>query len=218
MGIFRKPADPTGATKASLAQLRRKRDVVATTLREAKANCAKAENVWESALNGDDSKVIEKAGGGLARAKEFCAHLEAALDDYARQIDEAEAAVSFAQDRAVRESKAANLDGHASALQPMFKEYLEVSERFANELSRIEGVFDAEAAGAFVRKTSEALQGARDSILGQMQWMAGELRREPPPRAPEPTRLPAGTIPRGILPSRNDPHDPEIWAGDRAFP
>jgi hypothetical protein len=218
VGIFRKPADPIGEIETSLAQLRRRRDVLAAKLTEAQIGCEKAGAAWQTALDGDDSKVIEKAGAGLARAKEFCAHLEAALDDYARQIDEAEAAVSFAQDRAVRESKAANLDGHASALQPMFKDYLEVSERFANELSKIEGLFDVEAAGALVRQTSEALQGARDSILGQMQWMAGELRREQPPRAPEPRELPAGTMPRGIVPGRNDPHEPAMWAGDRAFP
>src|SRR6202011_2700164 len=49
----------------------------------------------------------------------------------------------------------------------------------------IEGLFDAEAAGAIVRQTAASVLGAKPVILDQMRFMAAELRREPPPRAPE---------------------------------
>jgi hypothetical protein len=216
VGIFRKPAGPIGEIEASLEQLRRKRDLVATSLGEAKASRAKAENVWESAVAGNDSKSLEKTGARLCEAKEFVTHLEAALDDYARQIDDAEAELLFAQDHSSREAKAALLDNQLATIEPLFDHYAAAAGRFANELSKIEGLFDAEAAASIIWQTSEAVQGAKQSILEGMRFLSAELRRDPPPRAPE--RLAAGVLPRGIVPNRNDPHEPAMWAGDRAFP
>ncbi len=170
------------------------------------------------ALDGDDPKALEKSGARLLEAKELANLLESELDDYARQIAIAETELSFAQDRTAREEKAARIDSQAKAIEPLFDDYGAAAGRFANELSKIEGLFDAEAAAAIILQTFEAVLGAKPSILAQMQFLSAELRREPPPRAPEPRELPAGTMPRGILPGRSDPHEPAMWAGDRAFP
>jgi len=218
MKIFGKAAGPIGEIEASLTQLRRRRDVLATKFAEAKIGCEKAEAGWQAALDGDDSKALANAGARFAGAKELVNLLEADLDDYARQIATAETELSFAQDRAAREEKAARLDRQAATIEPLFGDYAAAAGRFADELSAIQGLFDAEAAGSIVRQTAEAVLGAKQTILDQMRFLAAELRREPPPRAPEPPKLPAGAMPRGIVPDRNDPHSPPMWAGSRAFP
>jgi chromosome segregation ATPase len=212
VGIFRKPDDPIGEIEASLAQLHHRRDVLATKLAEAKIGCEKAEAAWQAALDGDDPKALEKAGARLLEAKELANLLEAELDDYARQIAIAETELSFAQDRAAREAKAARLDSQAAAIEPRFDDYAAAASRFGNELSKIEGLFDAEAAASIILQTSEAVLGAKQSILNQMRFLSAELRRDPPPRAPEPSPMPAGTVPRTwrALGERNDPHEP-VW-------
>jgi chromosome segregation ATPase len=216
VGIFRKPADPIGETEASLVQLRRRRDVLATKLAEVKIGCEKAQDSWQAALDGDDPSRLEKAGTRLAGAKEIAALLEGELDDCARQIAIAETELSFAQDRVGREAKAARLDQQAKTIAPMFDRYGEACARFAEELSRID-FFDAQAAASIILQTSEAVLGAKQSILDQMRFMAAELRREPTPRVAEP-KLPAGVLPRGIVPGRNDTHQPQFWSGDKMFP
>jgi hypothetical protein len=203
-----------GEIEASLTRLRNRRDVLATRLAEAKIGCEKAQAAWESGL-GDDPKALDKAGPRLSEAKEFGSLLESELDDYARQIAIVETELLLAQDRAAREAKADIFDSHAAAIQSMYQEYLEVSGRFGKLLGRTEGMLDsytagalsdAHAGGALVLQTRGELEGARDPILGQLQWMARELRQDPPPRPPEPSPMPAGTVPRGMFPDRNDPH------------
>lgn len=216
MGILRKPAGPIGETEASLMQLRRRRDVLAAKFAEAKIGCEKTESGWQAALDGDDPKALEKAGARLLEAKELANLLEAELDDYARQIATAETELSFAQNRAAREAKAARLDSQAAAIEPLFDHYAAAAGRFADELSRIEGVFDAEAAGSIVRQTAESVLGAKEMMLGQMRFLAGELRRDQPQKRPEQAPLQARGGP--IIPDRNDPHPPAMWGGDRAFP
>jgi hypothetical protein len=218
VGIFRKPADPIGEIDASLTQLRRKRAMLESKSAEAKADCEKAQAAWESALHSDDPKLLDRFGARLLQAKELANLLDSELDGHATQIAIAESELSFAQDRAAREARAALLENQAATIEPMFDQYAAAAGRFANELSKIEGLFDAEAASSIILQTPEIVLGAKQSILNQMQFLADELRRDPPPRAPEPLKLPTGTMPRGILPSRNDPHPLPIWAGDRAFP
>jgi hypothetical protein len=219
MKIFGKPADPIGEIEASLTQLRHRRDVLATKFAEAKIGCEKAEASWQASLDGDDPKALEKTGPQLCKAKEFVNHLEAELDDCARQIAVVEAEFMFAQDRAAREAKAARFDSQAATIEPLFDDYSAAAGRFANELSKIEGLFDAEAAASIIRQTSEAVLGAKQTINDEMRFLAGQLRHDPPPRAPEPPPMAAGTRPRGpIWPDRNDPHEPAMWAGDKALP
>jgi hypothetical protein len=198
--------------------LRRRRDVLAAKLAEARASCEKSEIAWQAALDGDDPKALENAGGRLLEAKELANFLEAELDECARQIAIAETELSFAQDRAAREAKAARLDNQRATIEPLFDDYATAAGRFADELGRVEGIFDVEAAGSIVRQTAESVLGAKQMILDQMRFMAAELRREPPPRAPAPLELPVGVLPRGIVPGRNDPHQPPMWTGNRAFP
>ena len=218
MKIFGKSAGPVGEMEASRTQLRHRRDILATKFAEAKIGCEKAQAGWQAALDGDDPKALEKAGARLLEAKELANLLEAELDDYARQIAIVESELSLAQRRAAREAKAGILDQQSKAIRPLFDDFAAAASLFANELNKIEGLFDAEAAASLILQTSEAVLGAKEMILDQMQFMAGELRRDPPPRALEPPTLAAGTMPRGILPGRNDPHEPPIWAGNRAFP
>ncbi|MFZ0495469.1 MAG: hypothetical protein WAM10_07470, partial [Methylocella sp.] len=178
MGIFKK-ADPIGELETSLTKLCKRRDFLAAQLAESERAIETAKASWQAALEGDDAKALEKAGGRLREAQEHASQLESELDNCARQISHAETEMSLAQNRAVREAKAANLDKQAQSISPMFAEYAEVSNRFAGELSKIEGVFDAESAGSIVRQTAESVLGAKGMILNEMRQVAAALRLDP---------------------------------------
>ncbi|MGB6177202.1 MAG: hypothetical protein WBF43_12900 [Methylocella sp.] len=212
-------ADPVGELTASLAMLCKRRDFLARQLADGERAIETARSAWEAALDGDDPKALEKCGGRLREAQEHASRLESELDNCARQISNVETEMSLAQDRAKREAKAAVYDKLAQSIVPMLAEYAEVSNRFADELSKIEGVFDAQSAASIVRQTAESVLGAKKMIIGDMQYLAAELRRDPRRRPPEPPKLPPSVISRSSLTGgRNDPHPPQMWSGDKAFP
>jgi hypothetical protein len=125
-----------------------------------------------------------------------------------RRINEAEAALAAAGERATREAKADILDSQAAALPDLFEEYLEVCGRFAQALAEID-VFDAQGGSGLVLQTRNELEGARASIFSQLKFIADELRRDPPLPRPEPPQLPTGVRPRFML-DRDDAHEPWI--------
>jgi len=217
MGLFSKQAAGlVGDAEARLSHFRNNRDVLARKLEKAAADRESASAAWQLALDSDDCKVLEKAGGRLSATQELAGHLEAALTEHDQRTAEAEIALAAAKGRAQREAKADIIDKQAQSIAPIFDEYAALCARFAGALGAIE-LFDATAAASIVQQIAESVQGAKPAILDQMRQLAAELRRDPVPRA-APMQLPAGAAPRGFFPERNDPHPPQVWSGNRAVP
>ena len=71
MGIFRKTSDPPRRNRSFADTATQSARCFGNKVGKAKIGCEKAQAAWESGLDGDDPKALDKAGPRLSEAKEF---------------------------------------------------------------------------------------------------------------------------------------------------
>jgi hypothetical protein len=205
--IFRKHSDPVAELEGELARLRADRDGIAGKSEKAAHDLHLADAAQREALSSDNEAALIKIAGRRSVLVEIAAAAESALNDVGAQIGATEAALTAAREHADREKRASALETQAAALSPVFDQWLEVCDRFAQQLAKIHGVLDAQNAALAVRTCRDTLAGARGMLASEVQATAWQIRN-PPVRAPEPPPLPLALTPRAIGDRLDIPHGP----------